>query len=356
MSLVSVIIPAYNAGATILETIASVRQQTFADFELIVIDDGSIDNTLAQLEKIHDSRLKVFSYPHSGLGAARNRGIEHARGEFISFIDADDLWTREKLQSQLERLTRVPEAGVAYSWTMFIDEAGRFLFAKEPLYFEGNVYSELLLSCFVASGSNVLIRKGCIDSIGLFDEKLRSGEDWEYWLRAAMRWPFVVVPKYQILYRFSPSSLSSQVETIERESLAILDNALKAAPPELSRLKNQCLANLKQYIAFLHLIRGSGSECVTLAGQRLRQSISLHPRSLLRRKTLNILITWLVLHFVPFGLAPYVVRSLLRLNGRLTLLASPELRAALVIKTSSIISRIVAAGVLDSIASAEQVL
>jgi glycosyltransferase involved in cell wall biosynthesis len=336
MPLISVIIPAYNTGATILETIGSVQQQTFDDFELIVIDDGSTDNTLAQLGKVRDNRLKVFTYPNQGLGASRNRGIEHARGEFISFIDADDLWTGDKLELQLEELTRHPEAGIAYSWTAFIDKEGRFLFAKEPLYFKGNVYRELLISCFIASGSNVLVRKRCIDSVGLFDETLRSGEDWEYWLRVAKRWSFVVVPKYQILYRISPSSLSSQIETMEHESLVILNRAFEAAPPELACLKNQCLANLKQYIAFLHLTRISSRDYVKIAGQRLRQSISLHPRSLLRRKTLNILLTWLVLHFVPFKLAPYVVRSFLRLNGRLILLASPELRAALVINTRSV--------------------
>jgi GT2 family glycosyltransferase len=150
----------------------------------------------------------------------------------------------------------------------------------------------------------VLIRKRCIDSVGLFDEKLRSGEDWEYWLRAAMRWPFVVVPKYQIFYRISSSSMSSHVETIEHESLAIVDRALKAAPLDLGRLKNQCLANVKQYVAFLYLTRASGPDYIKRACQRLRHSIRLHPRTLLRRKTQNILLTWLPLRFVPSNLAP----------------------------------------------------
>lgn len=322
------IIPAYNAGPTILETIGSVRQQTFADFELIVIDDGSTDNTVAQLGNLRDNRLKVFSYPHQGLGAARNHGIEHARGEFVSFIDADDLWTRAKLELQLDRLLHQPEAGIAYSWTAFVDEKSRFLFAKEPVYFEGNVYSELLMSCFVASGSNVLIRKRCIDSVGRFDEKLRSGEDWEYWLRAAIDWQFVVVPKYQILYRISSISLSSHVETIEHESLVILDRVLEAAPLEQRRLRNQYVASLKQYVAFLYLTRASGPDYIKSAGQRLRHSIRLHPRVLLRRKTQNILLAWLLLHFVPSTLAPRVVAGLLRLHGRLTKLLRPEVQDA----------------------------
>ena len=85
-----------------------------------------------------------------------------------------------------------------------MDDDGRFLFAKEPLYFEGDVYADLLRECFIASGSNVMIRRRCVNSVGPFDVNLPSAEDWEYWLRVAARWPFVVVPRYQILYRPRP--------------------------------------------------------------------------------------------------------------------------------------------------------
>lgn len=96
---ISVIIPAYNSGNTILETIASVLEQTESDFELIVINDGSTDNTLELLETVRDDRLKIYSYPNGGLPTARNRGIANSNGEFISFLDADDLWTKDKLES-----------------------------------------------------------------------------------------------------------------------------------------------------------------------------------------------------------------------------------------------------------------
>ena len=326
MTLISVIIPAHNAEATILETIESIRQQTFSDLELIVIDDGSTDNTLEQLDKIHDDRLRVFTYHNQGLGAARNRGIERAQGEFIAFIDADDLWTREKLELQLEALRRQPKAGIAYSWTAFVDQKGRFLFAKEPLYFEGDVYLQLLLSCFVASGSNVLIRRRCIDTVGLFDVGLSCAEDWEYWLRAAAHWPFVVVPRYQILYRMSPGSLSSDVEAIEKTSLIVLTRAFRAAPKDLQHRKAECLANMKQYLAFLYLTRTPDPHYRAKAGRRLMDSIRVHPRILLARKTRRLLWTWLLLHLVPSSLASPTVTGLLRLHGRLMMLRMPELR------------------------------
>lgn len=104
MPTISVIVPAYNAENTILETIGSVQQQTFSDFELIVINDGSNDRTLELLNSLTDSRLKIFSYENAGVGVARNRGISHATGKFIAFLDADDLWTPDKLELQLATL------------------------------------------------------------------------------------------------------------------------------------------------------------------------------------------------------------------------------------------------------------
>jgi len=321
--LVSVIIPAYNAEATILETIASVRAQTHADLEILVIDDGSTDGTLARVRSVDDERLSVFSYPHGGLATGRNRGVAHSAGAFISFIDADDLWTPDKLACQLAALERHPEAGLAYSWTTFVDGDGRYLFAKERLYFEGDVRLPLLRECFIASGSNVLLRRSCVDAVGPFDPILRSAEDWEYWLRAAVAWPFVMVPRYQILYRVSPSSMSADAARVEEACLLILARALATAPADLQRRRNEYLANIKHYVSFLHLTRTSRRG---LAGRKLLEAIRLHPRIIARRKTFTLLCAWLVLGLLPRSLAPTVTTALLRVHGRLMALIVPELR------------------------------
>jgi glycosyltransferase involved in cell wall biosynthesis len=120
MPLTSIIIPAYNVQRTIQETIRSVQNQTVDDFEIIVINDGSTDDTLAVLESIDDPRLKIFSYENGGLSTARNRGIQNATGEYISFVDADDLWTPDKLERQLLALKSNTNAKVAYSWTPYV--------------------------------------------------------------------------------------------------------------------------------------------------------------------------------------------------------------------------------------------
>ncbi len=124
--LISVRIPVFNGEKTIKETIDSILNQFFQNIELIIIDDGSKDKTLEIIKNISDSRIKVFSYPNAGLSASRNRGISLAKGELISFIDADDLWTPDKLQAQWQALQENPQAAVAYSWTDYIDESSKF--------------------------------------------------------------------------------------------------------------------------------------------------------------------------------------------------------------------------------------
>lgn len=325
MPLISVIVPAWNAEATIRDTIASVLGQTMPDFELLVIDDGSTDRTLAVLDGISDRRLHRMSFDNAGLAAARNRGIEHSRGEFLSFIDADDLWTPDKLEAQLAALRSRPQAGLAYSWTAFIDDDGRYLFAKEPQHFEGDVYAHLLRDCFIASGSNVLLRRRCVESVGSFDGRFPAVEDWDYWLRVAARWPFAVVRRYQILYRVSAESMSSDVRAVEAASTRLLERAMAAAPPGVSR--DECRANLKQYVAFLYMTRASGPDTVTEAGRRLRESVRLHPRILLGSKARRLLAAWLLMRLAPRDRAARVVLALVRLHGRWMRVRRRELRA-----------------------------
>ncbi|OUL33342.1 glycosyl transferase family A [Nostoc sp. T09] len=289
MPTISIIIPAYNAEQTILETINSVQQQTFSDFEIIVINDGSTDRTLEILDTIADSRLKIFSYNNGGLPVARNRGIAHATGEFIAFLDADDLWTPDKLELQLAALQQHPEAGVVYSWTLFMDEQGKSFHPDKPIFFSGNVYGNLLVKNFLASGSNPLIRKQAVDSVGEFYPPAGGSADWDYWLRLAARWHFVVVPKPQIFYRQSSSSMSSKIEFMEECKSIVLERAFESAPPELQALKNQSLANTYQYSAHLCLTRISGIDGVRQAGQKLMMAIRVYPKTLLDRQTQKLL-------------------------------------------------------------------
>lgn len=256
MPLISVVIPVYNGELTIEETVISVLNQTFLDFELIVIDDGSTDSTLEIIKKIHDSRLKIFSYTNSGLSASRNRGIKHARGEFISFIDADDLWTSGKLTAQLNALRKNPDAAVSYSWTDFIDMSGNLLGYGIHHTADGYVFPYLLAHFFIGSGSNALIRKHVFDEVGWFDETLTAAEDWDMFLRIAAKYHFVTVPEPQILYRITDNSMSRNILNQERECLKVIERAYVREPGKsLQHHKRYSIANLYIYLA-AHALRG----------------------------------------------------------------------------------------------------
>ena len=253
MPTISAIIPVYNGEKTIRETIESVLNQTWCDFELIVINDGSEDSTLDIISTISDSRIKVFSYPNAGLAASRNRGIFHASGEYIAFLDADDLWTPNKLEAQWRALQENPQAAVAYSWTDCIDESGQFLRRGSHITVNGDAYSKLLLIDFLENGSSVLIRRQAIDAVGGFDNSLNPAEDWDLWLKLAARYHFVAVASPQILYRISTDSMSTNVWKMEAACLQVIERAFAVAPNELQHLKKHSIGNIYKYLTFKSL-------------------------------------------------------------------------------------------------------
>ena len=322
MPVISVIIPTYNAERTILETITSVQKQTFSDFELLLINDGSSDRTLELLQNISDERLQIFSYENAGVSVARNRGIAHATGEVIAFLDADDLWTPDKLELQVAALQQHPQAGVAYSWTYIMDEKGKSFHVDESIFFEGDVYVNLLVRNFICSGSNSLIRRQAIESVGEFDPTLTHGEDWEFYLRLAADWPFVVVPKAQILYRQTSGSASSKVEVMEKGVLRAVEKVFIAVPKELQYLKNQNLANFYQYLTGICLTYVTDVNQLKQAGQKLQMAIRLYPKTLLDRTTQRYVLKWLLMRL----LSPKVARYLTRPFGIARAIRAPSLK------------------------------
>ena len=325
--LISVVIPAYNAQATLLETIESVRRQTFSDFELLVIDDGSTDETLARAKSVRDPRIRVSSFANRGLAVSRNRGIDQSLGEFLSFIDADDLWTPDKLERQLGALRRHPEAALAYSWTAFLDADGRFLFAKEPSHFEGDVFGELVRHAFIASGSNILVRRDCAVAAGGFDASLEAAQDWDFCLRIAALRPFALVPSYQILYRIGEDSMSADAARIEQSCLRVCERAFARAPTPVPRRRAESLSNVKQYVAFLHLSRVPDPSFPKRAARKLTECIRLHPPTLLTHKTWQLLLTSALLPLLPARLRRPAVIGLLRIRGHWSRLWRSDVRA-----------------------------
>ncbi|AFY58142.1 glycosyl transferase [Rivularia sp. PCC 7116] len=323
MPIISVVVPAYNSQSTILETIDSVLGQTFSDFELIVINDGSTDNTLEILTSVKDTRLKVYSYPNGGLPAARNRGIARASGEFISFIDADDLWTPDKLELQIQALQKNPSAGVAYSWTICMGNNGESFHPGVSESYQGNVYANLLVGNFIASGSNVLLRKETIESAGYFDESLKSSEDWDYWLRLAPKWDFVVVPKPQIIYRLSSGAMSSNLDVMEKYQTLVLKRAFELAPAQLHHLKNRGFAYIYLFMTRLYLSRANNAKVLKQATQKLWKAIRLSPNILMSKEALLLIIKVTLLRII----SPKIAANILSKTIRVRKAADPRLQA-----------------------------
>lgn len=304
MPLISVIIPAYNAERTILETIKSVQNQTWSDFELIVINDGSTDRTLELVNSIQDKRLKVFSFQNGGVCVARNYGISYATGEFISFIDADDLWTLDKLEVQLDALKQHPEADVAYSWTYFFYEHTEEKIPGHPAFFAGNVYKGLLKENFIASGSNILVRREAINKVGNFDSTFPHCADWDFYLRLAAQSKFVLVPKHQIFYRQSTTSMTStKINTIESQLIKMLEKTYQSAPVEYQQTKNYSLSWIYEYCTQQYLQYTTNIEGVKIASQKFWQAVQLRPQILLKPYGQS-LVRWLlkrwIFVFLPF--------------------------------------------------------
>ncbi|MEL6927283.1 MAG: glycosyltransferase family A protein [Cyanobacteria bacterium J06600_6] len=298
--MISIIIPAYNASQTIKETIESVRQQTDNDWELIVVNDGSTDNTLAVIESINEPRLKIISSTNGGVAIARNRGIAEAQGKYLAFLDADDLWVANKLELQLKALQENPEAIVAYSWTCFMDEEeDGYVYHASPEYqYAGDVYPRLLEGDFVHSGSNTLILKSALDKVGGFDPKCSGCEDWDMWLRLAAAGEFAVVSQHQIMYRRAFGSTTSNVERMYSQALLTIAKAYQAAPPHLQYLRRQTEANLQMYIASLYLQHGVESNLVQKAGTHIRKAIAKYPpilrQSFMQKLTLKFALRYLL--------------------------------------------------------------
>ncbi|TVQ14639.1 MAG: glycosyltransferase [Leptolyngbya sp. DLM2.Bin27] len=243
---ISVVIPAYNAEKTIKFTLESVLSQTYSDFELIIINDGSQDATLSIINQFKDRRVRVFSHENSGPQKSRNRGINQATGEYISFIDADDLWTPDKLEQQLKRIEANPEVSVVYSWSDEINEHGMVTRSGQRSTLEGKVFEALLKNNFLGSGSNPLIRKQALSAVGGFDPSILAGQDWDMWLTLASDYTFAVVPQVQVFYRKSAGS-KSWSSNLSRQEQGLRQVMAK----HLSR-RSDLLPSRRAYLAFCY--------------------------------------------------------------------------------------------------------
>jgi len=227
---VSIVVPCFNTSPFLGEAVASALKQSFADFELLIIDDGSTDSTREIASSfLDDSRVRYHYQENQGLSAARNKGIELSRGEFVALLDADDIWVPEKLQRQVSVFRDLPSCGLVFSDFATFDERGiiaaqKNLVVLDRLNMPG--FSHLFSRNNFIYPSTVLLRRALLEQVGGFDTSLKSAEDYDMWLRVARVSRLAGVPAKLVEIRQHGSNMSLNIpRMLENEIAAVKKNS-----------------------------------------------------------------------------------------------------------------------------------
>lgn len=298
---VSVVISAYNSMSYLPKTLESVLQQTFTDFEVLIINDGSTDHILSWASEIVDPRVKLISQENKGVAEARNTGIKHAQGEYIAFLDADDLWDPTKLEKQIQCFESNPDVGLVYTWTLLVDQQGKSLGAVTAAHVEGYVWEKLLLGDVVGSGSSAVIRRSCFNKVGLFDSELPFTADCDMWARIAAYYPLVVIKEILVYYRQHPSGMSRDYDKIAQNSRLKIEKQFAQVPFELLYLRPRAYGHAFLWLAWKIMFDGGAIERVNHYAQ---QAVLHYPQMRYSAKFLRLQVVLILIRL--FGINSYV--------------------------------------------------
>jgi glycosyltransferase involved in cell wall biosynthesis len=256
--LVSVVIPNYNCGRFVADAIDSVLQQSYPHHEIIVVDDGSTDDSLAVVQQ-YGSRVRIVTQRNQGVSAARNAGIRESRGELVAFLDADDTWHPEKLARQVPLFAN-PAVGLVYCGVEYVDE-GMSPLGTNLTGRRGRVLREIALlrgTVVLAGGSTAVVRRASFDKAGLFDRELSTAADWDMWRRIACYDEIDVAREPLMKYRLRRASMHRNIGAFEHDMLRgfarmFADPAARDVQP----LRRRAYANLFLMLAGSHLEAGN---------------------------------------------------------------------------------------------------
>lgn len=268
MAQVSVVIPLYNKEPYVARCLGSVLAQTFSDYEVIVVDDGSTDGSAEVALRFQDDKVRIFRQENAGPGAARNRGVQESRGELIAFLDADDEWHPQFLERMVDFLRRWPQAGIVGSqWIDVATGAPSRVPMLEPLggsegiianYFGDAVCPPIL------SSSSVVVRRSVLEDVGGFMTEERLGEDLELWARIALRYPVGYVAAPLAYYHREAEGRACEASTLQPYPPVVrfLQRAMARgglSEDRLADIREYCYRWLIHYASNLHA-RGKGRE------------------------------------------------------------------------------------------------
>jgi glycosyltransferase involved in cell wall biosynthesis len=229
--LVSIIMPTYNNAHFLPESLAAILKQTFRDFEIIIVDDGSTDDTETVVQPYRSS-IRFFRKENGGPAAARNLGIKNANGQLIAFLDADDLWLKDKLEIQVNYLNENPAVGLVFTDAVRFDAEGKFRPSFRETYGyvpSEKMFEQLLFDHFIAM-SSVMVRRRCLEDVGLFDESLTGAEDYNLYLRLAKKYEFGFLDNVMVHVRLHGASLSDNLEQMCEDEIKNLDKIVGLFP------------------------------------------------------------------------------------------------------------------------------
>lgn len=238
---VSVIIPVFNCEKYLSESIGSVIFQTYKNWEIIVVDDGSIDRSskiLDRYKNLLSSKIKVIVQERKGPSTARNRAISASSGEYIAFLDCDDIWLPEKLEKQIEFLEQERRTGLLYSDCYIINGSTENRYSSVTKPHRGWTFNRLLDKNFIPT-STVVIKKQVLDEIGLFDLDLWISQDYDLWLRIARTYRVDFIDQPLTRYRVHDLGISRNVDVMIDEDLGIMEYWVKKIPDMESEVKDQ---------------------------------------------------------------------------------------------------------------------
>jgi glycosyltransferase involved in cell wall biosynthesis len=276
---VSVVIPTYNSVRFVTEAIDSVLAQTFQDLEILVVDDGSKDETREVLAKKYGDSIRYLYKENGGVSKARNYGIEQASGKYIAFLDADDLWMPEKLEKQVALLESNQETGLSYTGAIKVDEKLE-LKGYIPAQKYDDACEGLLLNMNILVLSSSIVRKDIILQTNGFDSQFSTCADKEYWLRLSLLTKFAPVEDFLVKYRDVANSMSSNPDLSKKDTLGVLDKffSLPNLPNKYKKLKNKAISNNLMVVSGEFLHNGKVAESLSC----LWQGIRLYPQNITR--------------------------------------------------------------------------
>ncbi len=309
---VTVVMPVYNTAKYVQAAVESVLAQTFTDFELLIIDDAGIDDSIELCRRYDDPRIRIISQSNRGLAGARNTGIRNARGQFVGLLDSDDLWEIDKLEQHIAHLRRSPDVGVSYAASRMIDDDGRFLRTVQRPRLRNVKARDIFLRNPVGNGSAPIVRKAVFNDISFlnrdreeldyFDESFRQSEDIECWCRIALttRWRFEGIKGSFTRYRINEGGLSANVVQQFATWSRVRDRVRQLDSAFAKKWSPHAEAYQLRYLARRCVRMGEGA----MAWSLMKDALSLCPRIIVEEpaKTMTSLIAASVLRFLPTAL------------------------------------------------------